>query len=247
MDINNNLLKKIGRRYNVKNFLIGNRRNKISESNYNLTNIYSEWGQDFIFLSIFNRLNMNYKDITYLDLGAFKPDISNNTFSLYIRGSRGVLVEANPTLINDLKTKRSKDIILNNCIVPFKSNYSQIDFYVLEPPELSSISKKIVDTHINTGMATIKEIKTIYTITPKEIIEKFFNDKSPDLISIDIEGIEDQIIERFDFNKYRPKLFCIESWINKQGIAKHMHANNYTLLASVVADDIYIDNKLGIL
>jgi len=116
--------------------------NPLTENgNNSLSKIYSEWGQDFIMLSIFNRLNMNYKDITYIDLGAFKPDVSNNTFSFYIRGSRGILVEANPTLIYDLYAKRPNDIILNNCITPFKSNHGSIDFYILNPPELSSISK----------------------------------------------------------------------------------------------------------
>jgi len=204
-------------------------------------------GSRFYNALYFNRLNMNYKDITYIDLGAFKPDVSNNTFSFYIRGSRGILVEANPTLIYDLYAKRPNDIILNNCITPFKSNHGSIDFYILNPPELSSISKNIVDNHINEGRATLKEIKTVNTITLDQILDKFFRDRNPDLISIDVEGIEDKIIEKFDFYRYRPKLFCIESWVNKQGIAKHMQANQYNLLASVVADDIYIDTKLKIL
>ena len=55
---------------------------------------YSQQGEDLIILDIFRHLRL--KRPSYLDIGAWEPVKSNNTYLFYRLGSRGVLVEPNP-------------------------------------------------------------------------------------------------------------------------------------------------------
>ena len=56
---------------------------------------YSQMGEDLVVESIFEMLEITPK--RYLDIGAADPIVFNNTYRLYRRGLRGVLVEPNPT------------------------------------------------------------------------------------------------------------------------------------------------------
>jgi hypothetical protein len=42
------------------------------------------------------------------------------------------------------------------------------------------------------------------------IIEKYFS-SAPDFVSIDVEGLDLAILRTFDFDKYKPAVFCVET------------------------------------
>jgi hypothetical protein len=47
------------------------------------------------------------------------------------------------------------------------------------------------------------------TISVKEILSKAGN-RSIDFLNIDIEGLDQDVVQEIDFEKYRPKVICIE-------------------------------------
>ena len=59
----------------------------------------SQSGEDVILAYILNARGIAAKDCTYLDLGANHAKQYSNTYYFYDKGARGVLVEANPSLI----------------------------------------------------------------------------------------------------------------------------------------------------
>ena len=48
------------------------------------------------------------------------------------------------------------------------------------------------------------------TISLNDVIKEYFNNTSPSYISIDTEGSEFKILESFNFENYRPKVFTVE-------------------------------------
>lgn len=182
---------------------------EIQEDFYN-KKTYSQSGEDAILSYVLNFMGYDLTKITYLDLGANHAVSMSNTYTYYRNGCRGVLVEANPELIPDLQRERPGDIIVNKAIA-FDSSQKTIDFYVMSGDGLSTISyeEAMHACEVNPDLY-IKETYQVETITIKEIFETYF-EHAPEILSIDLEGIETQILSEIDFETTRPLMIVLEN------------------------------------
>ena len=79
------------------------------------------------------------RNIKYLDLGTNIPNFGNNTYAFYKRGSTGVCVEADASLIENIKKIRSRDKVINAGVAP---ENGEADFYVFNEPAISTFDKE---------------------------------------------------------------------------------------------------------
>ncbi len=168
---------------------------------------YSQSGEDSIIMYIMAMKGIPFSECNYLDLGANHPKTMSNTYFFYEQGARGVLVEANPRLVTELKNERSGDIILNKCISD-KSG-EKLDFNILNLDGLSKVGD-VSDILRENPDARIENTIELETISVNDIIEKYFNSNAPVILNLDIEGLEKQILDSIDFEKYRPMIMIIE-------------------------------------
>lgn len=167
---------------------------------------YAQAGEDRILSYLFATLGIERP--TYLDIGANLPTVCNNTYLFYERGSQGVCVEADPALFEDLVKERKRDVCLNVGIT--FDDRKEADFYVFPVPALNTLSKEEAEFRERSGSYKIEKVIRIPLKTINEIIAENF-EKTPDLISIDVEGIDLEILKSLDFEKYRPKALCVET------------------------------------
>lgn len=210
---------------------------------------YSQSGEDIIISDLFHRLGI--LNPTYLDIGANHPIALNNTYRLYTRGSRGVCIEPNPVMYQKLTQKRPKDIVLN-AGVAFDEKRSA-DFYIF--PEklhgLNTFSKAEAEFWEKTGNDEIgrhkpEQVITMNLIDINEIIEKYFFPK-PNLVSIDVEGLDLEIAKTINFTKYKPEIFCLETLgfiegnkeIKKTDIVEYLTGQGYFVYADTYINTIF--------
>ncbi len=168
---------------------------------------YSQSGEDSIIMYIMAMKGIPLSECSYLDLGANHPKVMSNTYFFYERGARGVLVEANPELADELKNERSGDIVLNKCISD-KSG-EKLDFNILNLDGLSKVGD-VSDILFENPDARIEKTVQLETVSVNDIIEEYFSGKAPLILNLDIEGLERQILDSIDFEKYRPMIMIIE-------------------------------------
>jgi len=173
---------------------------------------YSQNGEDLIIKNLFNRLRIPRP--TYLDIGANHPVYISNTYLLYLKGSSGVCVEPNAVLYNKIKSLRKRDVVLN-AGVAFNEE-READFYQFpyKAHGLSTFSKKEAEFWETTGNENIGKYKPERVIRMpllaiNNIIKEHFG-KSPNFISIDVEGLDLEILRTLDLTQYKPEVFCIE-------------------------------------
>lgn len=207
-------------------------------------------GEDTIVEYVLMVLGIKLSDEYYLDLGANHAKQLSNTYMLYKKGMRGVLVEANPQLIGELKFYRSEDVILNKCI----SNHSDesLQFYIMSWDGLSCTSMDAVNEMIEKNpQLYIKDTITVDTITVNQILQKYFS-KAPILLSIDIEGQEESILQTLDYDKYAPLIVIVEridygttiaTKKRKDLIADIMSQNGYFEYAFTGINSIFINKR----
>lgn len=208
---------------------------------------YSQAGEDAILMYACAMLGIPFEDCNYLDLGANQPVEMSNTYFFYERGARGVLLEANPLLIPELKKQRSGDTVLNQAVTD-KSGET-VTFHILNLDGLSKIGdiSDILEANPDAKLEKSIEIKTICY---NDIIETYFDKKAPVILNLDIEGLEMQILQSMNLNVYRPLFMIIEmipyskvltAGVKNQELLKYLNAQNYIEYAFTGINSIFID------
>ena len=108
---------------------------------------------------------------------------------------------------------------------------------------LNTFDKEIAESYKNTKVEKIVQVNVI-------TINQLINDyciKTPNFINIDIEGLQLEVIQSFDFKIYRPEVFCIETQDEDHNkideIFNIMKNNNYFVCADTYLNTITIIKK----
>lgn len=209
----------------------------------------SQSGEDAIMAYVLGRLKIPFEACRYLDLGANRPVEGSNTNFFYQQGASGVLVEANPQLIPELEEKRKEDIILNRCVS--NRDDESLTFYILSDDGLSTPDYAQV-CRVQKENPEIKLVGQVEvkSITVNWIFQQFFQDKAPLILSVDVEGKDQEILESINFKQYRPLLVVIEmidyradklSLKKNDTIIQYMRSKGYAEYAFTGVNSIFID------
>jgi len=167
---------------------------------------YSQCGEDLIVDYIFSLRGIQFPG--YLDIGANDPFFLSNTTLFYKKGCRGVNIDANPQLLKKFNRFRSRDINLNVGIGPVED---ELDFYIIDDPTLSTFSKQEAEDIVATGKYKVLLVQKVKLITIEKLIGEYCSGKFPDFLSIDVEGLDFDILRSIPFEKYAPKVICVEA------------------------------------
>lgn len=205
---------------------------------------YAQCGEDLILQQLFTVLGI--ADVVYLDVGAHHPTYLSNTYFFYDSGGHGVCVEPDPALFAEFAKQRPRDVNVN-CGVGIASGAA--DFYIMSTSTLNTFSKVEAERYQSYGMQRIVKTIKVELKTINEIIAKNFK-KCPNLVSLDIEGMDFLILQNFDFEKYRPEVFCLETLTYTENKSERklteiidlMHANGYMTYADTYINTIFVEN-----
>ncbi len=204
---------------------------------------FSQTGEDILMDAILQKIGI--KNPLYIDIGAHHPYFGNNTYLFYTRGSNGVLVEPDPALADTLQKKRSRDIVVR---AGASGQNSEIPFYIF-PHSTRNTFSQVQAENWEKQSGEKPAIQHIPVLTLDSIIMKHCGGKTPDIVSIDAEGVDIDIISRFSWH-VRPKIFCVETAESANVVPKRnqaifdlMNAQDYILCAETPANSIFIDSK----
>lgn len=216
---------------------------------------YSQFGEDLIMHFFFRQHGIEHP--TYLDIGANEPRFLSNTFYFYQRNAKGILIEPNPYLIKKIRSQRPRDIVINTGVGV--SEEHEADYYIFPNHEngFNTFSKKDAMHWENVGEKSrgkikVKEVIKMSIVHVNSILEKYFPEKAPDFISLDVEGLDLEILKSMDFDKYRPKLICVETMRYDENqnhyktneITEFMIGKNYFVYGDTYVNTIYCKNDL---
>lgn len=206
---------------------------------------YSQSGEDLIVDFIFRTLSIDQP--TYLDIGAHHPSYINNTYFFYKKGGRGVCVEPDPILFTKIKNSRKRDQSINIGIGV--DSQEKANFYILSSKTLNTFSQKEAERYQAFGNQKIEKVINIPLLPINEVIQKYFK-KCPNFVSLDVEGLDFEIIKTFNFNENRPEVFCIETLTYTENkteekrwdIINFMISNGYMVYADTFINTIFVNS-----
>ena len=165
---------------------------------------YAQEGEDFLIMNLF--ANIGKEHFSYLDVGAHDPYVISNTALLYQRGCRGYNVEADVERYQDFVLQRPLDTNIN--IGVGTANGKKILYRV---GEISSFVLEEVLFWKNKwgGSEEIYEIE-VEVMTLSDIVKNYCNGVFPEYMTIDIEGLDYDVINSCDFMNTKPMVITVE-------------------------------------
>jgi FkbM family methyltransferase len=207
---------------------------------------YAQCGEDLIIDHLIKLIGV--KETYYLDLGAHHPTYLSNTYYFYENGFSGVCVDADPSLIKAFEKIRQRDIILNLGVGLDKS---VMDFYLMSSKTLNTFSKAEVERYVSYGNQQIEKVIKVKIEDVNSIIKNYCK-RVPNLISLDVEGLDLMILQSFDFDLFRPEIFCIETLSYTEDktecklteIIELMNQRGYMVYADTYINTIFVDKSI---
>ena len=145
----------------------------------------------------------------FVDVGCFHPTRSNTTYVLYKRGWRGINIDVDQIKIEAFNLRRPQDTNIA-CAVSKQKDTAKYWRQGLWS-DLNSL-EKLERTRNEEGWREIE----IQTDTLTNLIDQTsYKDRPIDFLSIDVEGHNLAVLQSLDFERYRPKVICVETWDSK--------------------------------
>ena len=179
--------------------------------------------------------------VCYLDIGTNSPAHCNNTYLLYKKGNRGVCVEADKTLIPGINHMRPGDKVINGGVAV--SDAMEADFYIFNVKGLNTFDAAEAERRQMRGTFKVTEIVKVPLLHINRIIQENFI-SYPDFLSIDIEGLDLEVLKSLDFDRYPIPVICVETCVFSEN---HIRPKDYSIAEFVLSKgyEVYADTYIN--
>lgn len=199
--------------------------------------MYAQFGEDDIISAYFPSDYVG----NCIDIGAANGASGNNSLLFEERNWTALCVEANPTLFKQCETVRKH--VVNYAVSNYDKNGELFTIYHLHNGNEEAVSSLRADDRlIKDHSALIKntiEI-SVNVRTLDSILQETNLFKSIDFVSIDTEGTELDVLNGFDINKWKPRLFVIENNYNSPEIEIYLKKFSYIKDKRNAVNDFYL-------
>jgi len=193
---------------------------------------WAQEGEDQILRRIFELKKVGF----YIDVGAHHPKRFSNTYLFYKRGWRGINIDAMPGSMYSFNKTRPRDINLELGVAEKKT---QLDYYVLNEPALNGFSRDLSqERHTAESSYLIKDVIKVDVFHLHEVLDHYLPaGQSIDFMSVDVEGLDFQVLRSNDWNRYRPTYVLAEVLgsslheIEQSEIGQFMRDKGYVIYA----------------
>lgn len=184
---------------------------------------YSQEGEDLILDRIFKGKNYGF----YVDIGAHHPIRFSNTYKLYNSGWRGINVDATPGTMVLFNKIRPRDI---NVEIGISTANCKLDLLVFNAPKgLTSATNTFKKERSKLIPNEAYKVITVDCITLTELLEQKLPESTTqiDLLTIDIEGLDLEVLKSNNWDKYKPKVIIFEIHRNSNYKLELDHIKQY--------------------
>lgn len=207
---------------------------------------FSHCGEDRILAYLFRRLPPGF----FVDVGAFHPQTSSNTFLLYKRGWRGINIDALPGAMEPFRRVRPLDINLELAI---SEKDETLTYYKIgeTPHEMNGFSFEFQSNlYADFGIreSDVQRIPIQAMPLSKVLGEHLPAGRSIQLLAIDVEGMELRVLASSDWEKYRPMVVMTEHHqemsraLYDLPICQFLEEKGYRLISKLPNELIFLRN-----
>jgi len=202
---------------------------------------FSQEGEDLIVRRKFEGLDRGF----YVDVGAHHPERFSNTLAFYRRGWCGINIDPNPSAISMFRCARPNDV---NLCVGVADTCGSLLFHVFDEPAVSTFDAELADELVRNSTYRLLGRREVQVRRLAEILEETLPaSQSIDLMSIDVEGLDLNVMQSNDWERFRARCLLVEARDFDMGrpdespVHRFALSVGYRLIAKTVNTLIYED------
>jgi FkbM family methyltransferase len=162
---------------------------------------FSQFGEDAVTLPLVRSI----RNGTYIEVGAYHPTLYSNTYAFYRTGWRGLVIDPSPAALPLFHTFRPRDTFV---LAAVGSEAGALTYYEYEDGAYNSLDTAQVERlKHDKGVSPVRTSQV--PVTPLGTILKAHNITSIDILSVDVEGMDLDVLESHDWS-IRPKVIIAE-------------------------------------
>ncbi len=165
---------------------------------------YSQEGEDVLAAKIFeHKTSPGF----YVDIGAYHPVSVSNTYLLYRRGWRGIVIEPLPGAAALFRKRRPRDIALEMGIA---EQPGSLTYFRFDSAAHNTFDRDQRDVVLSQGHKLLEEVPVRVERLDAVLAQYLPDGTAIDFMSIDVEGRELQVLASNDWTRFRPSIICME-------------------------------------
>lgn len=188
---------------------------------------FSQEGEDILLARLFEGKRTGF----YVDVGAHHPSSCSNTYYFYRKGWRGINIDAMPGSMRLFNLVRPRD---TNIEIAISDKNETLEFHSFNNPLFNSADKQLAEsrrTEFNEA-AGDHNVFRVEAETLESILEKHLPPGTPiDFMTIDVEGLDLQVLKSNDWSRFRPEYILIE--ILGQSLKSLVDTETYKFLIEI--------------
>lgn len=199
---------------------------------------YSQSGEDMILNTILAYVERGF----YVDIGANNPTSQSNTHYFYKKGWQGINIDALPGSMKKFRKMRPRDI---NLEIPISDREEKLNYFMF--------SESFYNSFLEESSILYKDIliekKQLATKKLSWVLDNYLTNREIDFMTIDVEGMDFQVLKSNDWTKYRPKVLVIELFANEiasvesKEISNYLNTKGYSLYCFSPTNIFFIENE----
>jgi hypothetical protein len=210
---------------------------------------YSSYGEDTLIFGVLSRYSLEFGkelELSYVDIGGWRPVSNSNTYSFYRKGFCGTVVEPNPHFRRLWKTVRPRDNYLE---VGCSSLESELLLMFHDGASSNTFDPDFAQDISNNQPFQLQKSMMVPCLTLSSIIGKHLEfSRLPFILDIDVEGRDFEVVRTHNFKEgQRPVLILIEDRIKgreslaNSAIHSYLGQHDYTLIGRTALTSVYVD------
>jgi len=206
-------------------------------------NAFSQQGEDMVVNCLFQANRTGF----YVDIGAHHPLRYSNTQLFYAKGWRGINIEPNPQVMVEFARKRPNDINLQLGIAGKAGN---LTYYVFSDPALNTFDGEAARECQANGRFQLRDKLVVPVRTLASVLDDYLpRETIIDFMSVDVEGLDEEVLRSNDWEKYRPRAIIAEDLqafvlqqVVESSLTKFLAAVGYAPVSKLVHSVVYCES-----
>ena len=180
----------------------------------------------------FNRKTCGF----FVEVGANDPQAGSQTWLLESHGWRGVLVEPLPHLACKLRAERPNSLVVPAACGP-REHPAVVEFHEAEAAGHSGLRRNAIDAR--------ERYVAVHRVPMLSLDEILGEAEHPvvDFVSIDVEGMELEVLHGFDLSRHAPALLLIEDHLLSLKTHLCLRRSGYRLVKRTGLNNWYVPNS----
>jgi FkbM family methyltransferase len=198
-----------------------------NDNYYGRMQSYSQFGEDVLLWEHFH----GKADGFFVEAGANHPTLCSQTWLLEQRGWKGILVEPIGEKFELIRRERPASRVIRLALgAPEQRGRARFNV-AAGNDALSGLS-------LNEGV-TAERVEEVEVRTLDDVLAEAGNPRL-DLVSIDVEGVELEVLRGFDLARHRPAVLLVEDHLQKMKVHRHITRQNYRLVKRTGCNNWYV-------